>query len=156
MNYSLNLPRILNTQHLSNKSAPNAGSLAQEKKMYINTGRIQLVENEAEYASLILREFAHIVFDHRSAESVIPSWGDDGRARFIVDLELWEEQEIKADAFVSEILKNNGYDSCAQSRGFRKVLDAKRFKLVKKPNRYQQIFLKRLKIMEGLCIRFNP
>ncbi|MBI2627026.1 MAG: M48 family metalloprotease [Parcubacteria group bacterium] len=143
------------TVEININDTPNAGSWASDKRMYVNTGRIKLVENEAEYISVIIHEFGHIVLDHRSAESVVPAGGDGGRPDFNIDLSLWEKQETDTDAFVSKILKQNGYDTCAQYQGFEKVLNVKGYKFNKKPTPFQQVFVRRLEIMKGFCIKMD-
>lgn len=124
---------------LPNKE-PGAYGDAEEYKITLTRGLINLTTNEGEFAFVVTHEFAHIKLNHPHIDTI------EHRPDFF---ELRQKQELDADRFAQKTVASNGYSPCSGFNWMRKITIY--YKTLQSQKGYVPISEERLHLAKTYC-----
>lgn len=139
------------TIKIEDQSEADASSLVDDKEIFLTRGRINLIDDKAEFIGVVAHELGHIALKHSLAQARRFIGGDGGGVIVDTDFPLFEKQEVEADQFAVELLRLNLYDPCARYRGFLKLLEFFEVTNQEDPGPFNTILLRRLEILRKPC-----
>lgn len=107
------------TRPLIISDSPEANAHRDGRLLTFDFGLVALMEDEAEYASVLAHELGHVMLSHESTtlySGMFTPAGDD--------MVLLEKQETEADRFGLLVLQRAGFPPCASARALTRTLDS--------------------------------